>query len=148
MLQILGSLGIDETIFIQMGIFLVVFVAMKTILFDAYFAAHHTRKERTVGQTEAAERYINEARELEAQYAVQAQQINEQFRTIFDKSRTDANKEYERITEAARSQAKQWMEQARAKVGRELAETRSQLTGDIPAVSQLITAKLLGKDAR
>src|SRR5438309_787896 len=99
-----------------MGLFLLIFWVMKTVLFAPYFAAFRERKERTVGQTEAAERYINESKELEGQFAAKAQQINEQFKAIYDQSRYEATKEYDRVVQVARTKAKDWLEDARTKV--------------------------------
>jgi F-type H+-transporting ATPase subunit b len=140
------SLGLDATMFIQMGVFLVVFVVLKKVLFEAYFAAAHEREERTVGQAEAAERYINEAQELEEKFSSKAQEINDQFKTIYDRSREEATKEYDRLIQDARTKAKDWIENARGKVDKEIKAAHSQMTPDVPLVSQMITAKLLGKE--
>lgn len=146
-MEIFTSLGLDETLFVQMGVFLVVFVVLKKLLFEPYFAAYRERKERTVGQTEAAERYVNEARELEQQYSSKAQQINQQFKSIYDQSRVEAMKEYDQVIQVARNNSKQWTEQARSKIQKEVREAREKMSPDIPAISQLITAKLMGKES-
>ena len=93
-MDLLIQLGVNSSITIQLGMFLVVFVVLKYVLFQPYYAAFKERKERTIGKTELAERFVAEARELEEQYTLRAQQANDQFREIYDKNRLAATKEY------------------------------------------------------
>jgi F-type H+-transporting ATPase subunit b len=146
-MEMITSLGLDWTMFAQMGIFLVVFLVLKNVLFEPYFAAFHERRERTVGQAEAAERYVHEAKELEAQYSAKAQEINAEFRAIYDKTRSETQKEYDRVIQEARSKAKTWTEQARTKIEKEVRDAKQQMSPDVPVISQLIIAKMLGKEA-
>jgi len=144
-MEIFTSLGLNWTLFVQMGIFLVVFLVLKTVLFEPYFAAFRERRERTVGQAEAAERYIHEAKALEEQYSAKAQAINSEFRAIYDKTRSETQKEYDRVIQDARGKAKTWTEQARTKIEKEVRDAKQQLSPDVPVISQLIINKMLGK---
>jgi len=146
-MEIFASLGLNWTLFVQMGIFLVVFVVLKTVLFEPYFAAFRERKERTEGQAEAAERYVHEAKDLEAKYSAKAQEINAQYKAIYDKNRVETMKEYDRVIQDARSRAKAWTEQSRSRIEKEVREAKQQMSPDVPAISQLITSKMLGKEA-
>jgi len=146
-MEIFAALGLNWTLFVQMGVFLFVFIVLKMVLFEPYFAAYVQRKERTEGQAEAAERYVHEAKELEAQYATKAQEINSQYKAIFDKNRSESTKEYDRVIQEARARAKTWTEQARTKIEKEMREAKQQLSPDVPVISQMITAKMLGKEA-
>jgi F-type H+-transporting ATPase subunit b len=146
-MEIFASLGLNWTLFVQMGVFLVVFVILKAVLFEPYFAAYRQRKERTEGQAEAAERYVHEAKDLEAKYAIRAQEINAQYKAIFDKNRSETMKECDRVIQDARGRAKSWTEQARTKIEKEVRDAKQQLSPDIPVISQMITAKMLGKEA-
>ncbi len=146
-MEMFTSLGLNYTLFVQMGVFLAVFIVLKKVLFEAYFAAFRERKERTVGQAEAAERYIHEAKQLEEKFSAKASAINSQFKAIYDKTRADAMKEYDRVIQEARSKSKTWTEQARTKIQKEVREAHDQMIPDVPAIGQLITAKMLGKEA-
>lgn len=146
-MEMFTSLGLNSTLFVQMGVFLVVFIVLKKVLFEPYFAAFHERKERTEGVTEAAERYVHEAKALEEKYSQKAQAINAQFRAIYDKTRTDALREYDRVVQQARAKSKDWMEEARGKMKKEVSDANEQMTRDIPTISQLIIAKMLGKES-
>src|ERR1700691_5507646 len=102
-MDLLIHLGVNNTLGIQLVTFLITFMVLKYFLFEPYYAAFNERKERTLGKTELAERFISETRELEAKYAERAQAANDRFREVFDKSRGEAVKEYDNLISEARS---------------------------------------------
>jgi len=145
-MSLLTSLGVNPTLVIQLGIFLFVFFILKYLLFGPYFRAFNQRNESTVGQTELAERYLQETKALEDEYAMKAQVANERYRTIYDQTRAEATKEYDRLVGEARAQAKTQVEGARQKIQKEVDGAQAQLTKEIPEVVKIINQKLLGKD--
>ena len=57
-MELLTQLGVNQTIWIQLATFFICFVFLKYFLFDPYFAAYNERKDRTLGQSELAERFV------------------------------------------------------------------------------------------
>ncbi len=145
-MDLLTSLGVDSSIGYQLGIFLTCFAVLKYFLFNPYFAAYNGRNSRTVGQTELAERYLNETKDLEEKYASKAQAVNERFKAVYDKTRNEANKEYDRVVNESRVQAKGLLDASIVSIQKEMEKARTQLNAEVPAVSQLINQKLIGKD--
>ena len=96
-MDLLIQLGVNQTLAIQLVVFLIAFVALKYLLFEPYFAADNQRQERTLGKTELAERFVAEARELEEKFSTRAQEANDRFREVYDKARLEAVKEYDRL---------------------------------------------------
>jgi F-type H+-transporting ATPase subunit b len=143
---ILIQLGVNETLAIQLGLFLVVFVVLKHLLFGPYFAALMERRARTLGKTEQAEKYVAEARVLEDQYAMRAREANDMYRDAFEKGRLAANKEFERVVGEARQAAKDHTDAMRDRLGKEMVAVRSQLSQEVASVSQVINQKLIGKE--
>lgn len=146
-MSLLLSLGVNETLAIQLGIFLTVFVVLKYVLFGPYFKAFNQRAEATVGQADLAERYIAETKALEEEFASKAQVANERFRGIYDEARSQAMKEYDTLVSGARNQAKTLIDDTRTKVAREMETAKGQLAKEIPEVAKIISQKLIGKDA-
>ncbi len=144
--NLLSSLGVNDTYYVEFGLFLAVYLTLKYVLFGPYFAAYNQRNDRTVGQTELAERFVNETRELEERFSKRAQEVNERFKAVFDKSRSEAMKEYDRMIGEARTKAKSLVEDTRQRIGTEMETARKQLSSEVGAVSQLINHKLIGKD--
>lgn len=140
------SLGVNPTLLIQLGIFLTVYAVLKYVLFGPYFKAFNQRNESTVGQTELAERYVNETKALEEEFAVKAKSANEKFRSVYDQTRAEALKEYDRLVNEARAQSKTLIDGARVKIQKEIEGANSQLIKEVPDVVNIINQKLLGKD--
>ncbi|MGE0526349.1 MAG: ATP synthase F0 subunit B [Bdellovibrionales bacterium] len=145
-MELLFSLGVNSSLFVQFAIFLVVYVVLKNLLFEPYFRAFNERNERTVGQTEMAERYLSEARELEDKFAIRAKEVNERYKAVFDKSRSEALKEYDHLVNEARARAKQVIESSRKHIQTEMNAARTHLVAEVGGVSNLINRKLIGKD--
>lgn len=145
-MELLTSLGINSTTYIHLAIFLVVFVVLKDFVFKPYFRAFVERNDRTVGQTETAEKYSVDTKALEAQYAEKAREINEQFKQIYDKTRQGATKEYDRLVAEARARSKELVEQARTSIQSEIQAARLQLSAEVPVLSELISNQLVGRE--
>ncbi len=140
------QLGVNSTLLIQLGLFLLVFAILKYFLFAPYYAAFVERRERTLGRTELAERYISEARDLEVQYGARAQQANDRFREIYDAARVKATQEYDQLVSEARAKGRNAIENSRQVLQRQIAEVKAQLSKEVAGVSQLINRQLIGKD--
>lgn len=145
-MELFTALGINSTLFIQMGVFLVGFVFLKYVLFDAYYKAFESRAERTVGQVDMAEKYLNDTKALEMEYSAQARKINEEYRTIYDQTKSEATKEYSKVVEAARAEAKAQIESNRNKIFEQAQMVKKQMAQEIPQLTALISSKLLGKE--
>ena len=145
-MDLLTSLGVNQTLAYQLGIFLLCYVVLKYLLFKPYFGAYNERNNRTVGQTELAEKYINDTRALEEQFAQRATVVNEKYKAVFDQTRGEASKEYDRIVNEARNKARQLVEDSRKKIQADMEAARTKLDQEVGPVSQLVNQKLIGKD--
>lgn len=145
-MELFTALGINSTLFIQIGVFLVTFVFLKYVLFDAYFAAFQERDKKTVGQVDQAEKYIAETQALEQRFSDQARKINEEYKTIYDRTRSEAMKLYEERVHSARTLAKNEVESAREKIAQHAEAAKNEIKSELPQISELISSRLLGKD--
>ncbi|MCB0413478.1 MAG: ATP synthase F0 subunit B [Bdellovibrionales bacterium] len=142
-MDLLNSLGIDNTLFYQLGIFLVGYVVLYNIVFKPYVAAHFERVRRTVGNMESNERVLADIQHLKVRHEKEARGLNEEYKSIYDKKRSEALSEYDKIVGHARDQSKSIIEDTRAKIQKEISQTKLNLEKEIPEVSQLLVAKLL-----
>lgn len=140
------QLGINQSLGIQLVTFLVVFAFLKQLLFEPYYAAFIERQKRTEGTTELAERFVAETRAMEEKYSHRAQEVNDRFREVYEKNRTEAMRDYDRVIGEARNKAKGLVDDSREKIQKEMESVRAQLSQDVASVSQLINQKLIGKD--
>ena len=145
-MELFTALGINSTLFIQIGGFLVTFIFLKLVLFDPYFRAYLERSKQTFGQVGEAEKYNAESKELEAKYAREARKINEEYKMIYDKIRSEAMKTYEAKLAAAREEAKANIENSRKQISKAADSAKEEVKKELPQISALISSRLLGKE--
>ncbi len=145
-LSLLTALGVNQTIWVQLGCFLVSYVALTELIFKPYMKAYHEREKRTVGGEEFATRIIEEAKELSGNYERKAREINSEIKSMYDQKRSDALRDYEKMLAEARESSTELIAAARTKIAIEVEAARKKLVTEIPAVSGAIASRLAGKD--
>ena len=145
-LGIFTSLGVNSTIWIQLGIFLVVYAAFTSIVVKPYYSAFQERQNKTVGNEQVAETLGDQTRELEAAFQRKARELNLDIKEIYDNAKTEASREQTKIQTEAREKAKAQLEAARAKLKDEYNRAREELIKEAPQVGQLIKERLLAKE--
>ncbi|MCB0350575.1 MAG: ATP synthase F0 subunit B [Bdellovibrionales bacterium] len=146
--NIITALGIDTSLWLQLGIFAVTFIFLNQFVFKPYYKAFDARQGQTVGNNEKAEQIFAQTRELEALYQRKARNLNAEIKEIYDKTRVEANREQERIQAEAREKAKNSMEEVRAKILEQFNHAREELIKQTPELSKIISKKLLPPEVR
>lgn len=147
-INIIKSLGVNDTIWVQLGLFLVVFFALKTLVFKPFFEAHEGRHNATQGNEEAAEKIFTQTRELESLYQRKARSMNADVKAIFDKARLEANLEYEKIIGEAKEKARLTLDKHRNHIQEEFNKAREDLIKEGPLLGVAIADKLLAEEVR
>ena len=147
LLSILESLELNQTVFVHFGIFLVVYLFLHFLIFKPYFNAFLERKKRTEGSQESAGQLLEDVKKLEGEYQEKARAYNSEYKTVYDNSRLEANKEQDRIIDSAKQKIKTNLENRRNKIEAELEMARKQLAEEVPGVSQAIVDSLSSEKA-
>lgn len=142
--DILRQLGVNETLFIQLATFIVVFLILRALVFKPYFDAYEKRKGATEGNTEAAEKLAKDATELEASFQKKARELATSVKAQFEKARLEAQVEADKILSESRENTHRILEKARLHVQEEAARTREQLSRETPELGAAIADRLLG----
>jgi F-type H+-transporting ATPase subunit b len=145
-MDILTSLGINSTLWIQLGCFLISYVSFSQLVLKPYMAALSEREKRTVGNEEIAVRLVEEAADLHAEYEQKARNISAEIKGFYDEHRNNALKESDRILADAREEAGKILSQSRGQIALQIEAARRTLSAEIPAISGAIASKLAGKD--
>lgn len=145
-MELVSSLGINATLGVQLGIFLLTYILMYFIAIKPYFKAYIERENKTVGQSELAERIIAETHDLHTEFETKARRINDKHRSIYDESRTQAMHAYDEKINAARTSAKNILESGKLKIAKEIETARKELRQQVPEISHEISSKLLGQE--
>lgn len=146
-MEILASLGVNQSAVFQFVIFALAFFVMTFGLFTPYAKALHEREERTQGGEAAAEDLQRQTAELRAQFETKARAVNDEIKKIYDQQRSVAQKEFDSIMGAAREQSQTIIDTNRAQVAQQVAEANRKLKEEVPGVAQAMMAKLLSKKA-
>ena len=144
---ILAQLKIDSTIWIQLGGFIVTYIILSELMFKPYYKAHNERVDRTIGDQDSAVRILQDSEDLYGQYETEARKLNVKHKEIYDLSRTEAVREFDRIVNSARSSAQRETVQLKERITKEVNSAKAELKSEIPKISSAIAVKLLGGES-
>jgi F0F1-type ATP synthase membrane subunit b/b' len=144
-LDILKSLGVNETVFPQFGIFIVSFLFLKIFIFSPYLAAYEERRKRTVGSQGVALELQQEIDRREAEFSREAKEINENIKKVFDMKQTQAIKETNAILADAQQKAQERLNAGKKEVQDAYAAAKDQLKTFVPDLGQTIKQRLLDR---
>ncbi len=146
-LGIFTSLGVNSTISIQFVIFVIAYVIVLNLVVKPYYNAYLERQKRTQGNQDLAETLTAQARELEASFQRKARSLNLDIKDIYDKAKSEAVREQDKISGQAREKSKTIVDAARTQLKDETNRAREALIKEAPIVGQAIADRLLAKEA-
>lgn len=144
-LSIISSLGIDSSLFIQLGIYLVTFVILYITAFKPYFEASEERRKQTSGSLELAEKAEEMIKKSEEKYQIRARQINDEISLVFKEQRSIGFKEADKIIEETSKKSKEIMNEAQQNLSHELEKAQTQIESMSSDISAVIVHQLLTK---
>jgi len=146
LLTILTGLGVNQTIWVQLALFLITFLVLNNVVFKRYQVALVERHQKTLGGEDLTKQLVLEAQDIQARYEKRARQVNEQIKSAYDTAVGAGYKKQNDILEATRKEAADTIKQARDKISEQVREARGQLQRELPAISSLISTRLTGKE--
>jgi len=142
-LEILRSLGVNETVFPQFGIFIISFLFLKIFIFSPYLAAYEERRKRTVGSQGVALELQQEIDRRESEFSREAREVNEKIKKVFDMKQTQAIKETNAIMADAQLKAQERLNAGKKEVQDAYTAAKDQLKTFVPELGQTIKQRLL-----
>lgn len=143
--SIISSLGIDSTLFIQLGIYLVAFVILYLTAFRPYFEASEARRALTSGNLEDASKADEVIRKSEEKYQTRARQLNEEISMIYKNYRSEGVKKSDEILASATKTSKDIMTQAQQKLSDEMELAQAKIEPLSNEISAVIVSQLMSK---
>ena len=139
-------IDIDHTVFVQFGLFLLLFVVANKLLFQPYLQLRERRKAGIDGARDEAERMTAQAdaklADYEKQLASARNRANEEGRKV----RAEASTHEKQVTDQARAEAQKAIDEATAKMRQETEAARLQLLPQANTMARQIASKLLGRE--
>ncbi len=141
-INILVSLGVDQTVFIQMAVFLVAFTFLKYFIFNPYLAAYIERRKRTVGHADVAKEMKADIEFLESQYSTEAKAQNEKIKEVFNAKKTEGAKEATRIIETGHATAQKSLSEGKASIDTAFGQARNEMKTYVPDLGTAMVERL------
>jgi F-type H+-transporting ATPase subunit b len=139
-------IDIDGTVFVQFGLFLLLYYAASKLLFRPYLALRERRKAGIEGARAEAERMTASAdaklADYENQLAAARNRANEEGRKV----RAEASAHEKEVTDKARGETQKAIDEATEKMKQETEAARLQLLPQANTLARQIASKLLGRE--
>jgi F-type H+-transporting ATPase subunit b len=139
-------IDIDYTVFVQFGLFLLLFLAANKLLFQPYLQLRERRKAGIDGARAEADQMTAQAdaklADYEKQLATARNRANEEGRKV----RAEAAAHEKDVTDKARGEAQKAIDEATAKMRQETEAARLQLLPQANTLARQIASKLLGRE--
>ncbi len=136
---------IDNTIFIQGAIFLVLIVVLKPLLFDPWLAARDRRTQRIGGALEEATLMRAQASEKSVEYESRLVRAKDEAITLRSDRRKTAEAEEATLVAAARREANDALEATKIKIASDVELARAELQSRVDSLAKDVTKQVLGR---
>jgi F-type H+-transporting ATPase subunit b len=142
---ILEQLGLDQTFFIQLVIFALLFFLLSRVYFKPFLGLLEARHKKTVDDREAAERLMMQAQQRFEDYKKRLSDERAAARKDFDSVIDQAKKEEAALLAHAREEARKITHEVADSVSRQRDQLRKQLEMDVESMARSISEKLLSR---
>lgn len=141
-----GSLvDIDQTLFIQLGVFLVMFLLLRTLLFKPVLGLIEARRRATDGRRVEAHALEEEAKQLSDEVERKLRKARKEAKAERKKLLDEARASERDIISNARSSAHALMEEAQKKAESEALQVAAELKGQTKTLAESVAHKALGR---
>lgn len=141
-------INIDSTLFINMGLWLLLFLLLRGLLWQPMIRLIAAREEGMEGARAQARRLQAEARKKKAEYEAALKQARIAAAAERDRLRTEALRKESEIIAQARAAMNAAVEAQRAELRRQREILRAEVQAAVPALAKEIVTKVLGREVR
>lgn len=142
------NLDFDNTVILQAALFTVLLLILKPLLFDPMLRVFALREERTEGARATARELQERAGDLLAQYEKELARVAQVAAEERDKLRAETARVEAEIMREARAAAATIIEQGRKRIEAEVNAIRFELGQEAERTSELIVARVLGREVQ
>jgi F-type H+-transporting ATPase subunit b len=140
------EVDLDLTVLGTIGLFIVLFIGLKPILFDPMLKLFEEREKRTLGAKKDAREMDQKSAGAQAKYEAEMQKARGAANAERDKLRAEGQKAENEILAKVRASTSQTMEEGRKRTAGEVAQARAQLKADAQALAKDLAARVLGRE--
>ena len=141
-------INIDATLFINIGLWLLLFIVLRPLLWTPMLKLISAREAGTSGSRDSARELEHDARAKEAEYLAAQRTARTNAAAEREKLRNDALKRESEILAQARGRMTAAVESQRAEIKKQRELLRGQIKAQVPALATDIATKVLGREVR
>ena len=142
-MDLLRTLGVNETFWYQLAILVIVFVYLSKLVVGPYLAAIEKRREMTLGSEAKADSVRSMASDLEKTYENRARDINRKISAVFDEVRTATRKEQDAKFQSAKADIEEFLKRERSKLASQEKSVREQLSRLPEELGDVVAEKMV-----
>jgi len=146
MQETLQQLGINQTVFVQFGLIIILFVLLTKIYFKPFLKLFEQRHNRTIGDTNAAKKLLDEANAKFKEYETKITDARRAAQAEFENNLAEARKEEARLLAAAREEMKKINQQAAQEVQNQRNKIKEELKGELNLLAKSVSNKLISRE--
>ncbi|MCA9526495.1 MAG: ATP synthase F0 subunit B [Myxococcales bacterium] len=139
------NIDIDLSLFVQLGVFLVVFILLTRLVFRPFLASIDARDKKTVAARDEAHALDARASELEQRHREGISQARNEAAADRQVLRVEGLSAKEAEVREARTSAEAVVEAARTRAAAQYEAGRTQLLGEVDAISRMVVEKIIGR---
>ncbi|MBS2019668.1 MAG: H(+)-transporting ATPase [Deltaproteobacteria bacterium] len=140
------TIDLDSTLFVQLGLFLVLLFVLKPTLFDPMLKLFEEREKRIDGTRLKASKEDEKSAKALAKYEAIVGKGREAGASERDALRQTAMKQEAELMARVRSETASTLERGRAEIAKETQATRAQLQGEARTLGRDIASRVLGRE--
>lgn len=140
------SIDFDRTFLVQMGVFFLLVLLLKPLLFDPVLKIFEQREERTEGAKKAARQMQEKAGELLRSYERELERVTRVATEERERLRGETTRLEAEILREARTVSNQMVDQGRKKIESEVNAIRFNLGKQSEIIARDIATRVLGRE--
>lgn len=143
MSDIIQQLGLDSTVFVQAGIFILVFLVLSQVYFKPFLKLFDLRHKRLIEDRNAAESLIKDADAKFEEYRKKLAEERAEARQAYEALVNESKREESAILNQARAEAKKITQEAAENANQQREKIKKQLDADVEGLARSIADQLL-----
>lgn len=140
-----SPIDFDASLFVQMAIFFVAFLILRSLVFRPVMSLFDARDQAMSGSKETAEKMTAEAESTRESFETQLRTVRAKANEERDKKRAEAQQLARELTARARQQNTSQLTAAKARLDMEAQQAREKAEAEVPELARQVSAKLLGR---
>jgi F-type H+-transporting ATPase subunit b len=140
-----SPVDLDGSIFVQLGIFFVAFLILKSLVFKPVMDLFDAREQAMEGSRTLAHSLESDAETKREHFESQLRSVRQQASDNRQRLQGEAQQLARELTEKARRENTAALSSAKAQLDLETKTTRQKAQAEVPAIARQIAEKLLGR---